>query len=72
MASDDIPDPQRILKLARQSLSSAELRRKFHLIDFWGPQQFYPSQLKCLEAGASVHQRLLYGGNQVGKTWTAA
>jgi phage terminase large subunit-like protein len=72
MASDDIPDPARILKLARQSLSSAELRRKFHLIDFWGPAQFYPSQLKCLEAGASVHQRLLYGGNQVGKTWTAA
>jgi phage terminase large subunit-like protein len=72
MADDSTPDPQRLLKLARQSLTSSELRKKFHAIDFWGPQQFYPSQLKCFEAGAEVHQRLLYGGNQVGKTFTAA
>jgi phage terminase large subunit-like protein len=70
--AEDTPDPQRLLKLARQSLTSSEYRKKFHALDFYGPQQFYPSQMKCFEAGAKVHQRLLYGGNQVGKTFTAA
>jgi phage terminase large subunit-like protein len=73
MASNDAaPDPQRIMKLARQALTSSDYRKKFHALDFYGPQQFYPSQMKCFEAGARVHQRLLYGGNQVGKTFTAA
>jgi phage terminase large subunit-like protein len=70
--ADDAPDPQRLLKLARQSLTSAEVRKKFHLLDFWGPREFYPSQLKFFEVGGKVHQRLLYGGNQCGKSWTAA
>jgi phage terminase large subunit-like protein len=70
--ADDAPDPQKLLKLAKQSLSSSELRRKFHLLDFWGPQQFYPSQLKFFEAGSHAHQRLLMAGNQIGKTWSAA
>ena len=72
MANDDAPDPAKLLRLARQSLTSAEYRKKFHVLDFWGPRQFYPSQMKFFEAGAKVHQRLLFGGNQVGKTWTAA
>jgi phage terminase large subunit-like protein len=72
MANDDAPDPARILKLARQALSSAEYRKKFHVLDFWGPGQFYPSQMKFFESGADVHQRLIFGGNQTGKTWAAA
>jgi Terminase large subunit, T4likevirus-type, N-terminal len=72
MASNEAPDPQRIMKLARQALTSSEYRKKFHLVDYWGPEQFYPAQMKCFEEGSKVHQRLLYGGNQVGKTWTAA
>jgi phage terminase large subunit-like protein len=70
--ANDAPDPARQLKLARQSLSSSEYRKKFHVLDFWGPQQFYPAQLKFFEAGATVHQKLLRGGNQTGKTWAAA
>jgi phage terminase large subunit-like protein len=69
---DDAPDPARILKLAKQALSSAELRKKYNVLDFWGPNQFYPSQMKFFESGATVHQRLVYGGNQTGKTWAAA
>ena len=37
MATDDIPDPAAIMRLARQALTSAEFRKKFHLADFWGP-----------------------------------
>jgi hypothetical protein len=40
--ADDAPDPQRIMKLARQSLSSSEYRKKFHLLDFFGPSNFIP------------------------------
>ena len=42
---DDAPDPARILKLARQALTSAERRKKFRSIDFFEP---YPPQLKVL------------------------
>jgi phage terminase large subunit-like protein len=70
--SDDAPDPVRILKLARQALSSAELRKKFHLADFWGPKQFYEPQLKFFAEGATHHQRLIRGGNQVGKSFACA
>ncbi|HSR75281.1 MAG TPA: hypothetical protein VLN57_01735 [Xanthobacteraceae bacterium] len=67
--SDDIPDPQRLAKLARQTLSSAERRRKFRRIDFLDTSFWYPSQLAFFAAGGTgVHQRLLYGGNQSGKT----
>ena len=34
---DDTPDPAKILKLARQALSSAEYRRKFHMADLARP-----------------------------------
>ena len=40
MADDDAPDPVRVLKLARQALTSSEFRKKFSLIDFWGPNEF--------------------------------
>ena len=72
MANDDTPDPARIMKLARQALSSGEFRKKFHLADFWGPQQFYQPQMQFFGAGAVYHQRLLRGGNQVGKSFAAA
>jgi phage terminase large subunit-like protein len=72
MANDDAPDPARILKLARQALTSAEYRKKFHLADFWGPKEFYEPQLKFFAAGATHHQRLLRGGNQVGKSFACA
>ncbi len=67
--SDDTPDPQRLIKLARQTLSSAERRRKFRQIDFLDTSYWYPTQFKFFAAGSSgVHQRLIYGGNQSGKS----
>jgi phage terminase large subunit-like protein len=71
--TDDTPDPQKLIKLARQTLSSAERRRKFRRIDFLDASWWYPTQLDFFAAGSSgVHQRLIYGGNQVGKTLTCA
>jgi len=70
--ADDTPDPARILKLARQALTSAEFRKKFHLADFFGPKEFYEPQLKFFAEGATHHQRLLRGGNQVGKSFACA
>lgn len=69
---DDAPDPLRLLKLARQALSSSEFRRKFHAADFYGPNEFYEPQLKFFSDGAKHHQRLLRGGNQVGKSFACA
>ncbi len=70
---DDQPDPTKLLQLARKTMSSAERRRKDRQADFWGPTRWYPTQLSFLAAGSSgVHQRLVYGGNQVGKTWLCA
>jgi phage terminase large subunit-like protein len=66
------PDPAALLRLARQALSSAEYRKKFHMADFFGPQEFYAPQLRFFEAGAKYHQRLLRGGNQTGKSFSAA
>jgi phage terminase large subunit-like protein len=66
------PDPAALLKLARQALSSAEYRKKFAMADFWGPSEFYDPQLRFFEAGAKYHQRLIRGGNQVGKSFSAA
>src|SRR5258706_5906156 len=86
MADDDF-DAAKIMRLARQSLSSAEYRRKFSLIDYWGPPgvglppsgapddfgtTFYRAQLEFIAAGARYNQRLCRGGNQVGKTFICA
>ena len=73
MSEDDIPDPARLIKLARQTLSSAERRQKFQRIDFLDTSFWYRTQLEFFAAGASgVHQRLIYGGNQSGKTTCCA
>jgi phage terminase large subunit-like protein len=72
MANDDAPDPARLLKLARQAMSSAEYRRKFHAADFWGPREFYEPQIRFFAEGARRHQRLIRGGNQVGKSFACA
>src|SRR5499427_4493145 len=69
MAVDDTPDPQALIRLARQTLSSAERRRKYRRIDFLDTSFWYPTQVAFFAAGSSgVHQRLIYGGNQTGKT----
>lgn len=71
--ADDTIDPQRLLKLARQTMSSAERRKKFRRIDFLDLNFWYPTQLKFFAAGGTgVHQRLIYGGNQTGKTLCCA
>ena len=71
--SDDAPDPQRLIRLARQTLSAAERRRKYQRIDFLGLDFWYPTQLAFFAAGSSgVHQRLIYSGSQRGKTTAAA
>jgi len=67
--ADDTPDPARVMKLARQSLTSAEYRRKFRFVDFFEP---YPPQVKFFADGAKHHQRLLRGGNQTGKSLACA
>jgi phage terminase large subunit-like protein len=73
MAHDDVPDPARILKLAKQMLSSAERRHKYSRIDFMDALFWYPTQLAFFADGASgKHQRLIYGGNQSGKTLCCA
>jgi phage terminase large subunit-like protein len=73
MARDEeAPDPAKIMRLARQAMSSAEVRKKFHLIDFWGEREFYAPQLKFFADGAKFHQRLIRGGNQTGKSFSAA
>src|SRR5262249_4420252 len=70
--ADSDPDPQRLIKLARQTLSPAERSRKYRRIDFMGLDYWYKTQLKFFSAGSSgVHQRLIYGGNQSGKTLSA-
>jgi phage terminase large subunit-like protein len=69
---DDAPDPAKVMKLARQALTSAEYRRKFHMADFWGPAQFYEPQLRFFIEGGRRHQRLIRGGNQVGKSFACA
>ncbi len=70
--ANDIPDPQALIKIARQTLSSSERRKKYRRIDFMGQSFWYPTQLAFFAAGSSeLHQRLIYGGNQTGKTLSA-
>jgi hypothetical protein len=73
MASDETPDPGQLIKLARQTLSSAERRRKFRRLDFLDTSWWYPTQMAFFACGSSgPHQRLLYGGSQSGKTTALA
>ena len=59
---ENAPDPQKIMRLARQAMSSSEYRKKFHLADFWGQGEWYEPQLRFFAAGAKHHQRLLRSG----------
>src|SRR5258708_2681730 len=71
--ADEIPDPQALIRLARQTLSSSERRKRYRRIDFMDTAYWYPTQLAFFAAGSSgVHQRLIYGGNQSGKTLSCA
>ena len=72
MTIEDTPDPAKIMRLAKQALTSSEYRKKFHAADFFGPQEFYEPQMKFFAEGRTHHQRLLRGGNQVGKSFSAA
>ena len=72
MSEDTAPDPSKILKLARQAMSSSEYRKKFHLADFWSPKEFYQAQMHFFAEGVQRHQRLIRGGNQVGKSFACA
>jgi Terminase large subunit, T4likevirus-type, N-terminal len=70
---DEAPDPQKLLRLAKQTLSSSERRKKYRKIDFLDQQFWYATQLNFFLAGASgVHQRLIYAGSQRGKTLSCA
>ena len=54
MADSDAPDPAKILKLARQAMTSGEYRRKFHMADFWGLKEWYEPQLRFFAAVTST------------------
>jgi phage terminase large subunit-like protein len=69
MADDQSPDPQYLIRMARQTMSSAERRRKHRRIDFMDTSFWYETQLRFFAAGSSgAHQRLIYAGNQMGKS----
>ena len=51
--SDDAPDPRKLVKLAAQTLSSAERRRKYRKIDFLDTAFWYPTQLAFFADGGS-------------------
>ena len=73
MAEETQPDPQGLIRLARQTLSSSERRKRYRKIDFMDTAFWYPTQLAFFAAGSSgVHQRLIYSGNQAGKTLSCA
>lgn len=66
-------DPRHLAKLARRTMSSMEWRQKYRRIDFLGSSFWYRTQLEFFAAGATgIHQRLVYGGNQTGKTLCCA
>jgi hypothetical protein len=50
--ADDAPDPQKLIRLARQTLSSAERRKKYRRIDFLDTSFWYPTQLAFFAAGS--------------------
>jgi phage terminase large subunit-like protein len=71
--SEDSPDPQALIRLVRRTQSSAERRKRYRRIDFLDTAYWYPTQLAFFAAGSTgVHQRLIYGGNQSGKTLSCA
>ena len=66
----DTPDPAKLARLARQTLSSAERRRRYRQIDFLDTSFWYPAQLAFFRDRRK--QRLIHAGNQLGKTKTCA
>jgi len=61
MTIDDTPDPAKIMRLAKQALTSVGISEKFHLADFFGPGEFYDRSLSFFAEGRTHHQRLLRG-----------
>jgi phage terminase large subunit-like protein len=71
--SEDTPDPQALAKLVRRTMTSSERRRKYRRFDFLDTSWWYRTQLEFFKSGASgVHQRLIYAGNQLGKSESCA
>ena len=54
MADNDAPDPARLLKLARQAMTSGEYRKKFHFADFWGPSSSMSRSFASLLPAPSI------------------
>ena len=68
-AEHEGPDPRHLAKLARRTMSAMEWRQKYRRLDFLGSGFWYRTQLDFFAAGSTgIHQRLIYGGNQTGKT----
>ncbi len=71
--ADEAPDPRYLLRIARETLTSAERRRKYRMRDFLDERYWNKKQMEFFAAGASgVHQRIIIGGNQTGKSTAAA
>src|SRR5262249_13718443 len=63
------PDPLKIAKLARETMSALERRRRYNKISFCDDAYWYESQKRWFETGSGqARERLLAGGNRVGKT----
>jgi phage terminase large subunit-like protein len=71
-SEDDGLDPYRILRNARKIMTAAEINKKFNKLDFWGPVQWYDKQLEHFQKGSKVHQRIILGANQSGKSLCCA
>lgn len=63
------PDPQKLAKIARETMSATERRRRYNKISFCDDAYWYPSQLRWFETGSGpARERLLAGGNGLGKS----
>lgn len=71
LPNEEVPDPQKIARLARRTMSGMERRKRYDRLSFMDDQYFYPSQLEFLAGTESAITKIKTGGNRSGKTLTA-
>ena len=68
---EEAPDPQRIARLARRTMSGLERRKKYDRLSFMDDQYWYPSQLEFFTGTDTAITKIVTGGNRSGKTLCA-